>query len=74
LGEWDSPHFLINKAWSIAKIKRLFPSWNIPNHDEVEGDTLKAAVNSARRMSLEEPEMQGILPLDVEPRRAEMPQ
>ncbi|KAG4440058.1 hypothetical protein IFR05_004451 [Cadophora sp. M221] len=27
LGAWDSPHLLINKAWSMAKIKRLFPKW-----------------------------------------------
>ena len=74
LGEWDSPHFLIDKAWSMAKIKRLFPSWNLPNPDEVEGETLKAAVRSAERMSLEEPEMQAISPLDVELQRVEMPE
>ncbi|KAF2672887.1 hypothetical protein BT63DRAFT_450913 [Microthyrium microscopicum] len=74
LGEWDSPHFLIDKAWSIAKIKRLFPSWNLPNPNEVEGDTLKAAVKSAGHMSLEEPEMQAISPLDVELQGIEMPE
>ncbi|KAK0114848.1 hypothetical protein ONS96_013330 [Cadophora gregata f. sp. sojae] len=36
LGTWDSPHFLIDEAWSMAKIKRLFPSWDLPNPDEVE--------------------------------------
>ncbi|KAF2260207.1 hypothetical protein CC78DRAFT_585097 [Lojkania enalia] len=70
----DSPHFLIDKAWSMAKIKRLFPRWNLPNPDEVEGDTLKAAVKSAGRMSLEEPEMQAISPLDVELQGIRMPE
>lgn len=74
LGEWDSPHFLIDKAWSMVKIKRLFPNWNIPTPDEVEGDALKAAVNSARRMSREEPDLQAILPLTEETRGVEMPQ
>jgi hypothetical protein len=60
LGEWDSPHVLINKAWSMAKIKRLFPNWKIPTPNEVEGDVLKAAVNSARHMSREEPALQAI--------------
>ncbi|KAH6712736.1 hypothetical protein BKA61DRAFT_656843 [Leptodontidium sp. MPI-SDFR-AT-0119] len=115
LGAWDSPHFLINTAWSMAKIKRLFPSpsssileanssnltlsatadpsfatttttttatrtailapkWNIPTPDEVEGESFKAAVRSARRMSQEEPGLQAILPLEEEIRGVDMPQ
>ncbi|KAH7351217.1 kinase-like domain-containing protein [Rhexocercosporidium sp. MPI-PUGE-AT-0058] len=74
LGAWDSPHCLINKAWSMAKSKRLFPNWNIPSPDEVEGDSFKATVKSARRMSQEEPGLQAILPLEEEIRGVEMPQ
>lgn len=74
LGAWDSPHFLINKAWSMAKIKQLFPHWNIATPDEVEGHSLKAAIKSARRISLEEPDMQVILPLEEEIRGVETPQ
>jgi serine/threonine protein kinase len=73
LGECDSPHSLIDKAWSMAKVKRLFPNWNIPPPEEVDGDTLKAAVNSARRISREEPEMQAISPLEDETRKVDMP-
>lgn len=73
LGAWDSPHWLIDKAWSMAKIKRLFPSWNLPTSDEVERDSLKVAVKSAERMSREEPALQAILPLE-EIREVEMPQ
>ncbi|KAJ0420517.1 hypothetical protein BJY00DRAFT_301491 [Aspergillus carlsbadensis] len=43
LGAWDCPHSLLNEAWSMAKIKRLFPDWEIPHADDVEGDVLKAA-------------------------------
>lgn len=74
LGAADSPHFLINEAWCMAKIKRLFPSWNIPTSDEVEGHRLKAAVQSARRMSEEEPALQIIRPFEEETQKVEMPQ
>lgn len=74
LGEWDSPHFLINNAWCMAKIKRLVPEWNIPNPEEVTGDSLKAAVNSARRISREEAEQQLLSPFEEETRKVEMPQ
>lgn len=47
LGTWDSPHFIINESWSMAKMKGLFPHWKIPTPGEVEGDILKARVNSA---------------------------
>lgn len=56
----------------MAKIKRLFPDWNIPDPGEVEGHSLKAAVKSARRMS--EEELQDILPFDEEIRKVELPQ
>ncbi|KAJ5511810.1 hypothetical protein N7453_003913 [Penicillium expansum] len=34
LGMWGSYHPLINVPWSMAKVKRLFPDWNIPTPDE----------------------------------------
>lgn len=74
LGVWDSPHLLINEAWSMAKIKRLFPHWNIPTPDEVEGHSLKAAVDSAKCFSEEVPDLQAILPFDEEIQKVEMPQ
>ncbi|KAJ9302768.1 hypothetical protein DTO271G3_142 [Paecilomyces variotii] len=64
LGAWDSPHPLINEAWCMAKIKRLFPKWNIPTPNEVEGIILKNAVQSARRITEEESVMQAILPFE----------
>ncbi|XHF99305.1 hypothetical protein AWENTII_002812 [Aspergillus wentii] len=51
LGVWDCPHYLVNEAWCMAKIKRLFPEWNIPTPDTVEGHCLKAAVGSAERFT-----------------------
>ena len=70
----NSPHFLINKVWSMAKLKRLFPSWNIPPPDEVEGHMLKTEVRIAKRQSLGEQVMLDISPLDVELRGVEMPE
>lgn len=61
LGIWDSPHPIINESWSMVKIKRLFPNWNIPIPDKVEGYSLKAAVNSAKCFSKEVLELQAIL-------------
>ncbi|KAF1841096.1 uncharacterized protein K460DRAFT_398954 [Cucurbitaria berberidis CBS 394.84] len=75
LGVQDSPHFLLNEPWCIAKIKRLFPSWEIPTADEVEGDILKATVTCSRRISRrEEPPMQAILPFAEEMQKVDMPQ
>ncbi|KAJ5795040.1 hypothetical protein N7457_001639 [Penicillium paradoxum] len=74
LGAWDSPHPLINEAWSIAKIQRLFPHWEIPTLEMVKGDTLKVAVNSAQSLSIEVPELQAILPFDEETKKVDMPQ
>lgn len=74
LGEWDSPHPLINEAWCMAKIKRLFPDWNIPTPEEVTGHSLKAAVDSAGALSKEVPGLKAILPFDEETEKVEMPQ
>lgn len=73
LGVWDSPHPLINEAWCMAKIKRLLPHWNIAPLDEVDGHSLKAAVDAARSLSKEVPDLQAILPFDEEAEKVEMP-
>ncbi|KAK2764424.1 hypothetical protein FQN54_009118 [Arachnomyces sp. PD_36] len=76
LGPWNSPHYLVNEAWCMAKIKRLFPHWDIPTPDKVEGDSLKAAVDSAKRFSKQESELQDILdilPFDEETQKVEIP-
>ncbi|KAF1991508.1 hypothetical protein K402DRAFT_126811 [Aulographum hederae CBS 113979] len=41
MGQWDSPHWLIDDAWCMAKIKRLFPDWKIPTPDEFERKSSK---------------------------------
>lgn len=74
LGESDSPHYLINEAWCMAKIKRLVPSWKIPLPEEVERPTVKAAVEAAECISREEEPMQAILSVQEEMRNAEVPQ
>ncbi|KAJ6126017.1 hypothetical protein N7471_010510 [Penicillium samsonianum] len=73
LGAWDSPHPLINEAWSMAKIQRLFPHWEIPTPEMVKGDTLKVALNSAQSLSKQMPELQAILPFEEETKKVEMP-
>ncbi|KAF9890791.1 hypothetical protein FE257_005361 [Aspergillus nanangensis] len=74
LGVWDSPHPLINEAWCMAKIKRLFPNWNIPVSDEVKGDILKAAVDSAKFFAEEVSDLQAILPFNEEIKKVDIPQ
>jgi serine/threonine protein kinase len=74
LGVWNSPNPLINEAWCMAKIKRLFPHWNLPSSDEVKGHTLKAAVDSAGSLSKEVLGLQEIVPFDEETKKVEMPQ
>ncbi|KAF3020835.1 hypothetical protein E8E15_006980 [Penicillium rubens] len=74
LGVWDSPHPLLNEAWSMAKIQRLFPHWEIPPPEIVKDDILKAAVDCARSLCKKTPELLAILPLDEETKRVEMPQ
>ena len=66
LGEWDSPHPLLNAAWCMAKIKRVFPNWIIPSQEDVEGCVLKGAVKSVKRISEEEPDMLKLPPFDSE--------
>ncbi|CRL23802.1 Serine/threonine-protein kinase DCLK [Penicillium camemberti] len=58
LGAWGSPLDLINEAWSMAKIKRLFPQWEIPTLEMVK----------------EVPALQAILPFDGETKKVDMPQ
>ncbi|KAJ5788921.1 uncharacterized protein N7518_005932 [Penicillium psychrosexuale] len=74
LGVWDSPYPLLNEAWAMVKIQRLFPYWEIPPPESIEGDILKVAVKSARSLSQEMPELQAILPFDEEIKKVEMPQ
>ena len=74
LGAWDSPHYMINEAWSMAKTKQLFPNWKIPTPDEVDGDVLKAIVQSARSLGKKVPELQKVLPFNEEMQKVEMPQ
>lgn len=73
LGAGDSPHPLINEAWSMAKIKRLFPSWHVPTPDEVERPTLKCAVEFAIRFAEDEEIPRTILPFDEEIQKVELP-
>ncbi|KAJ5382424.1 hypothetical protein N7517_000335 [Penicillium concentricum] len=73
LGMWGSTHPLLNVPWSMAKVKRLFPDWNIPIADEVDGHFLKACVNIAKTLSETKPELQAILPFDEEIKTVEMP-
>jgi len=56
----------------MAKIKRLFPHWDIPTPDEVNGHVLKAAVETAKGLGEEVPELQAIVPFD-EIRKVEIP-
>jgi hypothetical protein len=58
----------------MAKIKRLFPDWELPMPDEVKSHALKASVKAARRMSQEELPVKEILPIQEELQKMEMPQ
>ncbi|CAI7573741.1 unnamed protein product [Penicillium glandicola] len=73
LGMWGSTHPFLNVPWSMAKIKRLFPDWNIPSPDDVDGHFLKAAVNCAKSLGETKPELQAILSFDEEIKTTEMP-
>ncbi|KAK0706671.1 hypothetical protein B0T26DRAFT_680324 [Lasiosphaeria miniovina] len=66
------PRPLINESWSMAKVKRLFPDWNIPAPGEVKGYSLQDAVESARFFSEEIEELQAILPFETETQKVEM--
>ncbi|PYH46601.1 uncharacterized protein BP01DRAFT_338092 [Aspergillus saccharolyticus JOP 1030-1] len=74
LGAWDSPSKFIDDAWSMAKIKRLFPHWIIPTPDEVDDCVLKAVVEGAISCSRDVPDLQAILPFEEETEKVEMPQ
>lgn len=73
LGAWDSPHPLINEAWCMAKLRRLFPGWHIPAPEQVGRPTLKSAVESAVLLSEDEEGPQWITPFAEETQRLEMP-
>lgn len=64
LGVWDSPHVSVNEAWALAKIKRLFPDWNIPSPTEVDDTFVKATVRHAKSFPEKAPELQAMLPLN----------
>ncbi|CAG8937788.1 unnamed protein product [Penicillium salamii] len=74
LGIWNNPLPVTNAAWCMAKIRRLFPHWNIPSSDEVDDCSLKVAVDSAKSLSKAVPDLQAILPFDEEAKKVEMPQ
>ncbi|CAI7641828.1 unnamed protein product [Penicillium viridicatum] len=69
LGAWGSPIYLINEAWSMAKILRLFPHWKIPTLELVKYDTRQALVDSAQSLSKEVPALQKIEPFDKETKK-----
>lgn len=73
LGAWDSPHPLINDAWCMAKLRRLFPGWHIPTPEQVERPTLKSAVESAVILSEDEEGPRWIAPFDEETQKFEIP-
>lgn len=74
LGVWDSPHWSLNEAWCMAKIKRLVPDWRLPHLKDVERPTMQAAIPAADRMSREEAALQAILQFREEMRRMGIPQ
>ena len=73
LGVADSPSPIINEAWCMAKLLRLFPRWEFPSPDEFERPSLKASVKSASRIK-EMEEMQHISSLEEEMTKLEIPQ
>ena len=58
----------------MAKIKQLFPHWNVPTPGEDSGHILKTAVKSAGSLRVKVPELQAILPFEEETKKVEMPQ
>lgn len=74
LGAWGCPFPVINNAWSMAKIQRLFPHWEIPTLEIAEDPNLKVAVKRAQSLSEKVPELQAILPFDDETKKVDMPQ
>jgi serine/threonine protein kinase len=74
LGAYVSPFDLINEAWSMAKIKRLFPYWEIYTLEMAKGSILETAATSAQSLSKEVPALQEISPFDEETKKVNMPQ
>ncbi|KAL6705598.1 hypothetical protein ACN47E_006545 [Coniothyrium glycines] len=74
LGVSDSPHSLIHEAWSMAKLKRLFPHWHVPAPDEVDIHRLKHPVEYSVKLSEQVPELLDIPPLEQMMQAIEMPQ
>lgn len=64
LGSWGSPHSIFDDMWSMAKVKRLFPGWDVSNSD------MSDAVNDLTRME----EMEAIAPFPEEVQKVDMPQ
>lgn len=73
LGARDSPHPLINEAWCMAKLRRLFPGWHIPTPEQVERPTLRSAVESAILLSEDDEGPQWIAPFEKETQKLKMP-
>lgn len=73
LGAWDSPHPLINEAWCMAKLRRLFPEWHIPAHEQFGRPTLNSAVESAVLLSEDEEGPHWIAPFAEETQKLDIP-
>lgn len=59
----------------MAKIKRLFPDWEIKTREEVIDPVLLGQARSARRISqYDEPAIRAISPIQEEMQKVEMPQ
>lgn len=74
LGAGDSPRPFIDEAWCMAKIKRLFPDWDVPAPEEVERRTLQSAVEFAVRFSEEESVPRAISPFGEETQKVKIPE
>lgn len=74
LGASDCPHWILSRPWSMGKLRRLFPQWQLPDPDQVKGHEFKAAIEISGRMSCEEMPMLEISPLQEEMLKIEMPQ
>lgn len=72
LGILDCPHWLINDAWCMAKLKRLFPKWEIPSPDTAETHTLHSTFEAAPTFAQEVPDILLIQPLDEELRKMQI--
>lgn len=74
LGAGNSPHPFINEAWSMAKIKRLFPEWNLyAALNKAKRLTVRTAIELAMRYSEEQEIPRTISPFDEETLKIIMP-